>query len=142
MIETDVFGDASDGRLIAPESKSSQEEAIERADNRASVVFAIGVSVALIIAMVCALVCAGVGALVLHAGVVLSAAVGRVVLLAAAFDPDGPQEPAGWMYWWWPARPKKIWTSLTIARHNVARIQPGITFFGSVKTLKCVAFQS
>ncbi len=31
MIETDVFGDASDGRLIAPESKSSQEEAIERA---------------------------------------------------------------------------------------------------------------
>lgn len=40
---------------------------------------------------------AGVGALVLHAGVVLSPPWVEVVLLAAAFDPDGPQEPAGWI---------------------------------------------
>ena len=44
-------------REIEAGQTGSTEDAIERADNRASVVFAIGVSVALIIAMVCIVFC-------------------------------------------------------------------------------------
>ena len=54
------FDDARMGpiqREIEAGQTGSTEEAIERADNRASVVFAIGVSVALIIAIVCIVFC-------------------------------------------------------------------------------------
>ncbi|GHB94851.1 hypothetical protein [Thermomonas carbonis] len=54
------FDDARMGpiqREIETKQTGNTEDAIERADNRASVVFAIGVSVALIIAMVCIVFC-------------------------------------------------------------------------------------
>jgi len=46
-------------RAVEAETPDSTEEAIERADNRASVVFAIGVSVALMIVFVCVSFCGG-----------------------------------------------------------------------------------